>query len=96
MARIIAKQIPDCLDPRENAQQSHCPTLLVQSECDGLVPPRFQDLIANSYSGELRKLVLNGADHGSPVPEHQFEEYIESVEWLGQQIANYQPLLKTS
>ena len=67
------------------------------SKLFGLGPKAdFQDLIANSYSGELRKLVLNGADHGSPVPEHQFEEYIESVEWLGQQIANYQPLLKTS
>ena len=91
MARLIANQIPDCLNPRENAQQSYCPALLVQSERDSLVPPRFQDLIANSYAGELKKTVLIGADHGSPVPEHQFEEYIESVEWLGNQISAYQP-----
>lgn len=91
MARLIAKQIPGCLNPQENAQQSHCPTLLVQSECDSLVPARFQNLIADSYAGELKKIVLKGADHGSPVPEHQFEEYINSVQWLGEQIAAYQP-----
>lgn len=91
MARLIAKQIPGCLNPQENAQQSYCPTLLVQSECDSLVPPRFQNLITDSYAGELKKIVLKGADHGSPVPEHQFEEYINSVQWLGEQIAAYQP-----
>lgn len=91
MARLIARQIPDGLNPKANAQQSHCPTLLVQSECDSLVPPRFQNLIANSYSGELRKIVLNGANHGCPVPEHQFEEYIDAVKWLGHQISTYQP-----
>ncbi|MGY8746462.1 MAG: alpha/beta hydrolase [Pirellulales bacterium] len=96
MARLIAKQIPDYLDPITNAQRSHCPALLVQSECDGLVPPRFQNLIANSHSGKLRKIVLTGADHESPVPEHQFEEYIEAVEWLGKQVATYQPPLKNT
>ena len=91
MARLIAKQIPGCLNPQKNAQQSHCPTLLVQSECDGLVPPRFQNLIADSYAGELKKVVLKAADHGSPVPEQQVEEYIKAVQWLGERIAAYQP-----
>ncbi len=96
MAQLIVKQIPDRLNPQKNARQSQCPALLVQSECDSLVPTRFQDLIADCYSGELKKIVLNGADHGSPVPEPQFEEYIEAVTWLGHRVSANQPLLKTN
>jgi pimeloyl-ACP methyl ester carboxylesterase len=88
MSKLIADQVPDSLDAIENARRSTCPALIVQSELDRVIPPKYQDLVISQFGGKVRKLVLRGADHHHRAGESQFEEYDEAVRWLGKQILN--------
>ncbi|MFT5302387.1 MAG: pimeloyl-ACP methyl ester carboxylesterase [Mariniblastus sp.] len=84
-SRWIAKQIPLELDSLENARQSTCPALFIQSELDRVVPTSYQDQVIAAYAGPIRKLVLAGADHHHRAPEEQLEQYGDAVRWLGDQ-----------
>ena len=85
LSKLIANQVPKELCAIENAKRSTCPALFIQSELDRVVPARFQELVIENYGGDLRKLVLRGADHHHRAAESQQEEYAEAIDWLGEQ-----------
>ncbi len=87
-SKLIAKQVPAALDSIANAKQCSSPVLFVCSEQDRVIPPKFQQMIIDSYGGEFRKFVIEKADHHHRIPEHQEAEYIGQVKWLGQKITS--------
>ncbi len=92
LSKLIANQIPAALDSISNAGQTTCPALFIQSELDRVIPTSYQDQVIEAYGGEVRKLVLRGADHHNRAAESQLGEYTEAVKWLGQQIVADEPL----
>lgn len=86
MAKHVAQAIPEVLDAVANAATCSAPAFLVQSEKDRVVPAEYQDLIFDAYAGPKKKYVLNGVDHHESVPEVQVAEYVQSLEWLREQI----------
>lgn len=86
MSKLIANQVPLVLDAIENARRSTCPALFVQSELDRVIPPKYQELVIAQFGGDVRKLILRGADHHHRASESQLEEYDDAVRWLGEQL----------
>lgn len=86
MAKHIAKQVPDLLDSLTNATLAKCPALMVTSEKDTVVPPKYQQEILDSYMEETRQFIIEGADHGDRIPVHQESEYIAAIDWLHQKL----------
>lgn len=82
MAKLIAKQVPDLLQSITNATIAKCPALIVTSEKDSVVPPKYQREILDSYMGEIRQFIIEDADHGDRIPVHQESEYIAAIDWL--------------
>lgn len=86
MSRFVANEVPIELDAVANANLASAPCLFVQSARDRVVPCSYQDQIIDNYSGSSRKLSIPNADHHEPIGEDQHEAYIESLQWLEQQM----------
>ena len=63
MAKHVADQVPVELDAIANGAQCEAPCFFVQSECDRVVPPKFQNMIVKEYAGPKSVYVLRGIDH---------------------------------
>ena len=85
-SKFVANQIPGQLDSVANAAQCEAPCLFVCSEKDTVVPPKYQNLIIDSFHGPQRKFTIEGADHPDPIPDHQHDEFLAAIDWLGKQI----------
>ena len=48
---------------------------MITSDSDRVVPPKYQDMVADAYNGPLIRFVLQDADHATPVPEEQLADY---------------------
>lgn len=83
-AKWIANKIPDELGAIENAANARCPVLFVTSEKDRLVPVEYQQQIIDVYGGESRQFIMEGADHGDLLPEHQQSDYVAAISELGE------------
>ena len=81
-SKHFANQVPDELDSIENAKHINCPALFVTSEKDSVVPPEYQQQIIDSFAGETRQFVIEGAEHHNLVPDHQRSDYVLAVDWL--------------
>lgn len=81
-ARWLVRSIPDDLDPIDNARRCRSPALIVQSQCDTLVPTRYQDLIIDAYGGPKRVFVAAGINHHEPIPDGQKASYGDALSWL--------------
>jgi len=85
-SKLIANQIPAQLDSVANAAKCSAPCLFVRSEQDTVVPPRYQDMIIDAFGGPHREFEIQAADHADPIPEHQHDDFLEAIGWLGDQI----------
>ena len=88
MSKWIANQIPSELVTVANAGRCTAPCLFVQSQCDRVVPTKYQDMIIDSYRGEKRVFTIHGADHHELVGEDQQNDYFAALKWLGNQIGS--------
>lgn len=86
MAKHVAAQVPGELNAVENALQCEAPCFFVQSERDQVVPPKYQNLIINNYTGPKSVFTMRGVDHNESVPEDQHAEYASALEWFGEKI----------
>ena len=86
MSKLIANQVPIDLDSVANAAKCQCACLFVCSERDTVVPPDYQNLIVDAFQGQHRKFIIQDADHADAIAEHQHEEFISAIDWLGEQI----------
>jgi pimeloyl-ACP methyl ester carboxylesterase len=85
-AAALLPHIPKNLDSLKNAAKATAPALVVSSEFDEVVPPRFHRRVFNAYAGEKRWLLLEGAGHGSLFHEHR-TEYRTALRWVWAQVA---------
>lgn len=87
MSKHIANQVPELLDSLHNATLAKCPALLVTSEKDSVVPPKYQREIMDAYMEDIQQFIIEGAGHGDRIPEYQESEYLAAIEWLHQKLA---------
>lgn len=85
-SKLIANQIPVQLDSIDNAAKCSAPCLFVCSEQDTVVPPRYQNMVIDAFAGPRREFQIKAADHADPIPEHQHEDFLEAIGWLGEQM----------
>ena len=86
LSRLIAAQIPESLDALENSKRCTAPIVIVSAQQDSIVPAKFQNQIIENYAGPKRILRLPNADHADPIPSSLSEDYIDAIQWLGQQV----------
>jgi len=86
LSKLVANQVPDQLDSVANAALCQTPCLFVCSELDTVVPPKYQDMVIASFAGPHQKFVVKGANHADRIPDHQQEEFLSAINWLGEQI----------
>lgn len=85
-AWLIARQVPAELDCCANAQHCSAPAVFVMSECDTIVPPKYQRKIHASYAGPRRVIVLPDAEHADSMSPATTAEYQQALDWLQSQI----------
>lgn len=81
-AMLLASQVPAELGCARNAARTRAPAIFVLSSADRLVPPRYQRRIIDAYAGDKCLLVLEGAEHHTPMTEAQEREYARHLDWL--------------
>ena len=79
LANLVGKQIPSTMDAINNAISCQAPALFVTSEDDRMIPPRYQQMVFDAYSGDSETFTIRDADHHTPVPENQIQGYKESI-----------------
>ena len=89
MSKWIANQIPAQLDSVANAKNCQSPCLFVCSEKDTVVPTVYQNQIVDAFEGPHKKFIIQGADHADAIAEHQAEDFIAAIDWLGDQIRSF-------
>lgn len=67
----VASAVPDQLDSIANAARSWAPAVFITAEHDSLVTPAYQQRVLDAYAGQTRRIVLEGADHDTPVTEDE-------------------------
>jgi pimeloyl-ACP methyl ester carboxylesterase len=82
LAGPVALQIPRELDSVANAKRIHAPGIFLLAENDEIVPPKFQRLVVDSFTGEKQVITLPGAYHNSPIEGPVVEEIHRAYEWL--------------
>ncbi len=85
-SKLIANQVPDQLDSVANAANCQTPCLFACSEKDTVIPPEYQNMVIDSYQGPHRKFIIEDADHADSIPDHQQEDFLSAIQWLGEQI----------
>jgi pimeloyl-ACP methyl ester carboxylesterase len=81
-AMHVARSVPSDLDALANARASNCPAVFLLAGRDGLVPLRFQQLVAEAYAGPKQVVDLPKARHNWPVTDEDLPHVKEAMRWL--------------
>ena len=79
---LINRQIPEEMNSIKNAAIVSAPGVFVLADHDGLVPPRFQEMIVNAFAGPKKSVMLRGANHDSRNTKVQEEEIEAGINWM--------------
>jgi uncharacterized protein len=82
LAGPIALQIPRELNSIANAKRIHTRAIFLLAENDEIVPPKFQRLVVDSFTGEKQVITLPGAYHNSPIEGPVVAEIHRAYDWL--------------
>lgn len=82
LAGPVALQIPRELDNIANGKVVRAPAILLLSDQDEVVAPRFQKLVVNAYAGEKRIITLRDAYHNSPIGGAAVADLYNALDWL--------------
>lgn len=69
-ATLVVMQIPPGLDALQTARRARAPAVMLTSTDDRVVPSEFQQRVADAYAGPLRRVMMPGAGHNSPLGRH--------------------------
>lgn len=69
-------------DSLHQASRCRLPMVMMQAECDTIVPANFQDQVFDAYAGPKRKWVLPGADHHQMPEDEQWTDWLTQLRWL--------------
>ena len=67
VAGPVAAGVPGELSATTNAAQSHAPAVFIRAGGDSLVPPDYQARVFEAYAGRKQLVVLDGAEHNTPL-----------------------------
>lgn len=87
LSRLVANQIPKQLDSVANAARCTAPCLFVCSEKDTVIPPHYQEMVIDAFAGPQQTFQIQAANHADPIPEHQHDDFLQAIAWLGNEIA---------
>ncbi|HUE40787.1 MAG TPA: alpha/beta fold hydrolase [Chthoniobacterales bacterium] len=82
LAGPVAAQIPSDLDSVQNAKAIVKPAIFLLAENDEVVPPRYQRMVVDAYSGEKRVINLHDAHHNSPIEGAAVADLYKALDWL--------------
>jgi pimeloyl-ACP methyl ester carboxylesterase len=85
-AWLLSRVIPSSLDSVSNAARATAPCVFVMSGRDRTVPPRYQRLVIDAYTGPHRVMLLPEADHADFLTENEKLRYGEHLAWLREQL----------
>ena len=85
LANFVGRQVPAEMDAVQNSQRCKSAALFVTSDSDRVIPVKYQKMIVDNYAGASSVFTIRDADHHTPLPESQFDEYRLAVaEWAKQ------------
>lgn len=67
----VASAVPGELDSIANAARSWAPAVFIAAENDSLVTPEYQKRVRDAYAGPTRFVMLEGADHDTPLSDEE-------------------------
>lgn len=79
LTRWLTAGFSDAIDSVLAAEKCRVPLLLLQSECDTTVPPRYQNLIYDRYSGPKEKFIVHQAEHNELPEDPQMTSYLKAI-----------------
>jgi pimeloyl-ACP methyl ester carboxylesterase len=82
LAGPVAMTVPAELDSPANAARAPAPGVLVMAGADGVVPPAYQQVVADAYAGEKRLVRVPGAGHNDRVAGAALVEYDVALDWV--------------
>lgn len=82
LSRLLAGAVPASLDSVANAAEATVPAVMLTSGRDEVMPPQYQQLVANAYAGPLERLVLPKALHEMRLSKRDREAYGRALDWL--------------
>jgi pimeloyl-ACP methyl ester carboxylesterase len=85
LSHILALAVPRSLDAVSNAAAAYMPAIMLTAGHDKVIPPRFQQLVANVYAGPLQRLVLPQAEHAIRMTRRDRLAYGRALDWLREQ-----------
>lgn len=81
----LAMSVPSHLDSVVNARRGNAPAVFILADADRVVPPEYQQLVANTYVGPKRVIHAPGADHTVRISGKAAEEYQAGLDWIWSQ-----------
>jgi pimeloyl-ACP methyl ester carboxylesterase len=91
LAGPVSMTVPDELDSLANARRVTAPAIFLLTGADGVVPPAYQQLVADAYAGEKRVIQLSGAGHVDRASGKALEEYEAAMDWMAAQVSEAGP-----
>jgi len=82
IAGPVALEVPADLNALRNAPNAKMPALFVLAEKDTVVPPRYQHMVVEAYSGPKKIVTVTGADHNDDVSGQSLLEFRVGLRWL--------------
>ena len=82
LAGPVALQMPKDLDSIRNAKAIRAPAIFLLAEKDEVVPPHYQKLVVDAYTGKKRVIQLPGAYHNDPIESTALANLNNAVDWL--------------
>lgn len=89
---IVASGIPPEMDAVLSASQVTAPILFIESERDSLVLPVLQAIVRDAHPGPQKRLVLEGAEHATPIDESYRDELQDLLNWLWESSRDKNPV----
>ena len=78
----IGWSVPTELDSVANAKRVTVPAAFILAGADEVVPPEYQQLVANPYAGPKRIIHLPGAKHIDRASGQALAEYEAALDWI--------------
>jgi pimeloyl-ACP methyl ester carboxylesterase len=82
LAGLGAASVPSELNSVANGRRVRVPAVFVLADGDHVVPPKYQQKVFAGYAGEKRAVVLEGADHNTPLEDGELQLLRDAMRWL--------------
>jgi hypothetical protein len=81
LATPVAMGVPADIDSVANAKKSGVPAVFILIEGDEVVPLKYQQMVANAYSGP-KQVIISRGDHNSAITPDAATQLTAHLDWL--------------